>query len=270
MDYKQKVIQAYAGGGEVDRVKKYGEYGMEFMYTKKALDPYIGKDKKVIELGCGGGYYGMHYGPLCKEYHGVDLSPVNVSIFREQIKEAGYENMQVHTGDATELEQIRNDSYDVVLCLGPMYHLNREDRKKCISECYRICRINGIVAFAFINKTGVIAKFAPVFGWDKVLTPRIDDCVLTRGTDDVHTDIFYYTMPEEIEQDAEEIGLSKIRLTGLDFLIEDDKIGEFTEEQRRIWFHYADLVAGSEYATALSNHALLLCRKEEAVEKIYK
>lgn len=263
MDYKQKVIEAYAGGGEVNRAEHAGEYGMEFIYTKKALDPYIGKDKRIIEIGCGGGYYGMHYGPLCMEYHGVDLSPVNVGIFRERIQKAGYENMQVHTGDATNLEQIGDKSYDVVLCLGPMYHLNREDRKKCISECHRICRTNGIVVFAFINKIGVIAKFAPVTGWDTVLTPGIEDCVLKRGTDNVHTDIFYYTLPEEMLQDTGERGLSKIRMTGVDFLVEDCAIEEFTEEQRRIWFYYADIVAGSEYATALSNHALLICRKEE-------
>ena len=40
-NYKQKVLEAYSGGGEVNRAAKTGEYGMEFIYTKRALDPYI-------------------------------------------------------------------------------------------------------------------------------------------------------------------------------------------------------------------------------------
>ena len=46
-NYKQKVLEAYSGGGEVNRAAKTGEYGMEFIYTKRALDSYITKKKKV-------------------------------------------------------------------------------------------------------------------------------------------------------------------------------------------------------------------------------
>ena len=267
MDYKQMVIEAYSGGGEVDRAGNAGEYGMEFIYTKKVLDAYITKEKKVIELGCGGGYYGMHYAPQCREYLGIDLSPVNVDVFNSQIQEAGYENVRAEVGDATALTQVPDDSYDVVLCLGPMYHLNREDRKICMRECKRICRPDGILVFAFINKTGAIAKFGSACGWDAVLTPDIDEFVINRGTDDKNTNIFYYTMPEELLKDAEETGLSKIRMAGVDFLLFEPTIEAFTEEQRRIWFHFAELVTESEYAAALCNHALLECHRQAKKKK---
>lgn len=262
MNYKQKVIESYAGGGEVNRASQTGEYGMEFIYTKKALDPWISDDKKVIELGCGGGYYGMHYGTRCLEYVGVDLSPVNVEIFSKQIAEAGYENVRAEVGDATALTNIPDESQDVVLCLGPMYHLNRDDRKICMQECKRICRPDGVIIFSFINKTGAMAKFGSAGGWDGILTPNIEECVMNRGTDDVHTDIFYYTMPEEMLEDAAEAGLAKVRMAGVDFLLLEERIENFTEEQRRIWFHFAELVTESEYAAALCNHALLICQKE--------
>lgn len=265
MDYKQKVIEAYAGGREVNRAAETGEYGMEFIYTKRVLDSYLSNDKKVIELGCGGGYYGMHYGPRCLEYRGIDLSPVNVEIFSKQIEEAGYENVRAEVGDATALTNISDESQDVVLCLGPMYHLNRNDRKTCIRECKRICRSDGIIVFSFINKVGAMAKYGSSCGWDQILTPKIDECVMNRGTDDVNTDIFYYTMPEEILQDAEEAGLSKIKMAGVDFLLLEQEIEAFNEEQRRIWFHFSQLVTESEYATALCNHALLVCQKQVSV-----
>lgn len=261
-NYKEKIIEKYSGGGEVNRAAQTGPYAMEFIYTKKALDGYIDSSKRVIELGCGGGYYLMHYAPKCKEYLGVDLSPVNVDIVKAQLADSGYENADVMLGDATALTAIADESYDVVLCLGPMYHLNREDRKLCIAECKRICRPGGVIAFAFINKIGAIAKFGHGAGWEHVLTPAIGECVLKRGTDDVNTDIFFFTMPEEMIEDTEAVGLKRIRMTGVDFLVLEEEIDSFTDEQRRIWFQFADAVAGSEYATALSNHALFICKRE--------
>lgn len=261
-NYKAKVIEKYADGREVGRAERSGAFGMEFLYTKKAIDPYISEDKRVIEIGCGGGYYLMNYAPRCKEYIGVDLSPVNIEITKEQIAGSGYQNADAQVGDATNLTQIPDQSFDVVLCLGPLYHLKREDWAKCIAECKRICKDDGVIIFAFINKAGVIAKFAPFAGWENVLTPHIGECVLEKGTDDVNTDIFFYTTPEEMVEDTAREGLKKIRMRGVDFLILDETLDEFTTEQRKIWFKLADLIFESEYATALTNHALFICEKE--------
>lgn len=263
-NYKAKVIEKYADGREVDRAERSGIFGMEFLYTKKAVDPYITKDKRVIEIGCGGGYYLMNYAPVCKEYLGVDLSPVNIEIVKEEIAKSGYTNAAAQVGDATDLAEIPDQSYDVVLCLGPLYHLKREDRGKCIAECKRICKDDGVIIFAFINKAGVIAKFAPFAGWENVLTPHIGECVIEKGTDDVNTDIFFYATPEELIEDTEKEGLKRIRMCGVDFLILDETLDEFTKEQREIWFKLADLIFESEYATALTNHALFICKKENS------
>lgn len=259
--YKEKIIEKYAGGGEVHRAEQTGRFAMEFIYTKRALDEYITSEKKVIELGCGGGYYLMHYAPKCREYLSVDLSPVNVEIVEKQIADNGYANAAVSLGDATDLKEIGDENYDVVLCLGPLYHLKREDRMQCIKECKRICKAGGIIVFAFINKIGAIAKFGHGVGWKHVLTPAVGECVMDRGTDDVHTDIFFFTMPEEMIADTESVGLKRIKMTGVDFLLLEPEIETFTEEQRKIWFQFADMVADSEYATSLSNHALFICRK---------
>lgn len=262
MENKEKVINAYASGNEINRAAEAGEYGMEFINTKKILKEFITKDKRVLEIGCGGGYYGMYFAASCLEYVGVDLSPANIEVFKGLIKEKCYDNVEAQVGDATDLCRIEDSSFDVVLCLGPMYHLNPEGRTKCMAECERVCKPGGTIAIAFINKTGVIAKFGPVLGWDKTLTARIDDYVLTRGIDDINPDIFFYTMPEEMIAEAAKAGLAYERLAGLDFLLSDDVITNFSEEQRKVWFHLSDLIAASEHCAGLANHAMLICRKE--------
>ena len=261
-NYKQKIIEKYADGREVNRQEKMGKYPMEFIYTKKALDTYINTEKRVAEIGCGGGYYLMHYASKCKEYLGIDLSPVNVEVARKQIIEKDLKNASVEVGDATNLAGIADASYDVVLCLGPLYHLKPEERDACISECKRICAPGGFIAFAFINKTGAIAKYGGGDSWQAVLTTDVGESVMKYGSDKKNWNVFYFTMPEELLAATEKQGLKKVRMTGLDFLLLEETIESFTEEQRSIWFQFADMVAGSEYATALSNHALLICQKD--------
>src|SRR5574344_938974 len=103
MENKEEVIAAYVSGNEVDRAKEAGQYGMEFRNTKKILSGYISKDKSVIELGCGGGYYGMYYADSCHDYLGIDLSPKNIKVFQNLIKEKGLKNVKAEVGDATDL-----------------------------------------------------------------------------------------------------------------------------------------------------------------------
>lgn len=147
------------------------------------------------------------------------------------------------------------------MCLGPMYHLNRSDRLKCLSECKRICRDGGIAAFAYINKTGAILKYGNLLGWQSVLTDKISENVLDKGIDDARPDLFFYTMPEEIRMDAENTGFSVIQNVGLDFLVDDKKLSDFSDSQRGVWFKLADLLSASPSCVGISNHALLICKK---------
>lgn len=259
--YKDMVLQTYADGREPQRAELAGAYGLEFHYTKKLLAPYISPEKTVVELGCGGGYYGLYFAPRCKRYLGIDLSPVNIDAFQKSISESGLSNVSARVGDATDLSGVPDGTFDVVLCLGPMYHLNRTDRQACMRECRRICKPGGIIALAFINKTGAMAKFGCAVGWDKVLTPEIDHFVLDLGTDDVNTDIFYFTMPEELSADAMEAGLDICTMAGLDFLIFEDTIEKLTAAQREVLFHGLDIMHESPACTGLANHAMLVCRK---------
>lgn len=259
-NYKDKVLQKYADGMEPRRAELAGPYGLEFHYTKKLLAPYITPETDVVELGCGGGYYGMHFAPQCKSYLGIDLSPVNVAAFQKSIAEASLSNIFAQVGDATDLSGIPDSTFDVVLCLGPMYHLSREDRKTCMQECGRICKSGGVIALAFISQVGAMAKFGTAWGWDKVLTPEVDHFVLDLGTDDTSTDIFFYAMPEEVSSDAAETGLETITMVGVDFLLFEDAIERLTDAQRKVLFHALDMMHKSPSCAGLANHTILLCK----------
>jgi len=258
---KQRIIEAYSTANEKDRAELSGEYGMEFLYTKKFMDEYINPNTELCEIGCGGGYYSIYYADKCKSYFGVDISPENIGAFNKTIKEKNLSNVKAEIADATHLNNIQDDSFDVVLCLGPMYHLNRQDRLKCISECRRICKEDGIIAFAYINKIGAIVKVGIMSGFQNVLTDKISESVLDNGVDDLRPDLFFYTMPEEISADANAVGLEVINNVGLDVILDDQLIESLDVSQREVWFKMADLMNTTPSCVGMSNHALLICRK---------
>ena len=55
--------------------------------------------------------------------------------------------------DATDMSVFENDSFDIVLNMGPLYHLITEtQRQKCISESLRVLKKGGILVTAYIPK----------------------------------------------------------------------------------------------------------------------
>ncbi len=259
---REKIISNYEGFDEDKRAFGTKSEQIEFIYTKKLLDQYIDASKSVVELGCGTGYYGMYLSDKCKTYHGVDLTPKHIEQFQDKIGRYNLRNLSAEVGDATNLLTISNSTYDVVLVLGPMYHLPKEERTKVIAESTRICKSGGIVMFAYINKIGAYLRGCiDTTLKDRYPSKRVNELVLNRGVDDVMPDVFFFTMPEEMEADAKVAGLSVLRSAGVDFTFNASDINTMDDEKYTAWTEIMDTMFQSESCTGVSNHAVLVCRK---------
>ena len=79
------ILKQYGDGSkEENRHKRSRASSLEFYYTKKHLEPFISKETRILEIGCGTGYYGMYYADKCKEYRGVDIVPSHIEMFRKK------------------------------------------------------------------------------------------------------------------------------------------------------------------------------------------
>ena len=57
------------------------------------------------------------------------------------------ETITITQGNATDLSMFADDTYDITLLLGPMYHLfTTEDKLKALSEAIRVTKKNGIAS----------------------------------------------------------------------------------------------------------------------------
>ena len=235
---------------------------IEFIYTKKLLDKYIKPADSVIELGCGTGYYGIYLADKCAGYHGVDLVTKHIKTFDTIIKERQLTNLSASVGDATDLAKNDSGSFDVVLVFGPMYHLPPTQRAEVMRESTRLCRQGGVIMFAYINKTGAYIRVC----LDKALNENYpnkttNEYVLQREVDDILPDVFFFTMPEDIEREATSQGLRVLQNSGVDFAFNASEINGMSVDKYAAWIQIMDCMHESESCTGASNHAVLVCQK---------
>ncbi len=256
---KNKILEQYSLGKEDGRATSSRSCSLEFHYTKKHLEGLIKKTDRVLEIGCATGYYGFYYADKCQEYLGIDIVPDHIDLLKQKIAKSQIKNMSCQIGDATNLNGIDDDSFDVVLCLGPMYHLPSNEREFVFTECARVCKAGGIIALAYINKIGVYAGACIMDS--RYPSEQANKCVIENGTDDVRPDTFFFTTPEEMNTVAIKYGLSKIKNLGTDFFITMNIVDSMSKEEFELMRPLYDQMASYESCTGMSNHALLVCRK---------
>ena len=257
------VREKYRDGQEAARAFTSRYAFLEFYYTQKHIAEYIRPGSAVIELGCGTGYYAIQFAGTCQEYLGVDITPENIAIFEKNAKKHRLKNARGQVGDATCLNDVPDSSFDVVLCLGPLYHLPPDEQRLVFSEWRRICRQGGIAAFAYINKVGVYAGACMHESLrQRYPSQRANELVLGKSVDDVAPELFFFTMPEEIEAVAGEYGFSKLKNLGTDFFMTMGIVHTADDEKFELLKPLLDQMASYGSCTGMSNHAVLVCRKQ--------
>ena len=82
---KDKILMQYSSGKERGRPTSDRNTSLEFHYTKKHLEGFVKPDDKVLEVGCGTGYYGLYFADKCSAYHGIDIVPIHIELFERAI-----------------------------------------------------------------------------------------------------------------------------------------------------------------------------------------
>lgn len=121
---------------------------IEFLTTVKYVEKYLKDGMRIMEIGAATGRYSHYFAQKGYEVNAVELVEHNIEIFKS--KTQPNENISIRQGNALDLSKYHDNSYDVTLLLGPMYHLYTvEDQKKALSETFRITKSGGYVFVAY-------------------------------------------------------------------------------------------------------------------------
>ncbi len=122
---------------------------IERINTEYVISKYVSPNAtKVLDCAAGAGVYVDFLLGLGGRVVASDLSPKHVEILRKQYGE----RIDVYADNATDLSRHADNTFDTVLCCGPLYHLGYDDSVKCIRECLRVCKDGGQVIVAYMNK----------------------------------------------------------------------------------------------------------------------
>lgn len=146
-----KITKYYDNSVEIEWTR-LDRHPFEFEITKRHINEFITCKSTILDIGGGPGRYSFYYAEKNHEVTLVDLSPINIAFANDKQKELGIKLHNTYVGNAIDLSFLESNSFDVVLCMGPLYHLvNEDDRFKVVQECKRVVKNNGIIVFSFIT-----------------------------------------------------------------------------------------------------------------------
>ena len=140
-----EILDFYAEGREDERLPS--RPSLELIRTRLLLERYLPPaPARVLDVGGGSGVHASWLASRGYDVHLVDPAPLHV----EQAAARG--GFRVSLGDARELAAT-DSSYDIVLLLGPLYHLvDRDDRLRALREAHRVTRSGGVVIAVAISR----------------------------------------------------------------------------------------------------------------------
>ncbi|MBN1777376.1 MAG: methyltransferase domain-containing protein [Clostridiales bacterium] len=123
----------------------------EFIVTCRFLDRYIRPGNRVLDIGGGPGRYALYLAEKGCEVTLLDLSPANVRFAADKATEQGLKLCAVE-GDARTADETMQGTFDHVLLMGPLYHLQtEEDRIRAVNASLRLLKPGGLFYASFIN-----------------------------------------------------------------------------------------------------------------------
>lgn len=133
--------------------KKHGS--VEFLTTMRYIGQYIKPGDRVLEVGAGTGRYSHALARQGYAVDAVELIGHNIDVFQNNTQPG--ENISITQGNALDLSAFSDNTYDITLLLGPLYHLyTKEDKRQALREAIRVTRPGGVIFTAYVISDGCL------------------------------------------------------------------------------------------------------------------
>ena len=219
----EKVKNYYKQFDEKNRLKNDNSGKLEFLMTMRILEKNLplvqvsqgdgGIDGvesadgvSILDLGGGAGVYSF---PLAKKGYKVWLADLSETLLAQANKQKEEDNVHnlisCNQVNATNLSCYKDQSFDIVLLFGPLYHLTEKaEREKCISEVGRVLKKGGKVFASFIPHLSGSIALVQRFCWspEQVDINTLEECFASgkfKNLSDKGFQEGYYPASDEIE-----------------------------------------------------------------------
>lgn len=244
---------------------------VEFITSMKYIHKYLPADRisneiKILDIGAGTGRYSIALAEEGYDVTAVELVKYNLGILKQKRDALGDSlkgRVTAIQGNATKLKKLEDNTYDVTLLFGPMYHLfGKEDKIKALSEAARVTKPEGIILVAYCMNEYSVLTYAFK---ERNILQCVDE---HRLSDDYKTlskpeHLYDYMRLEDINALNDALGLKRLQIISPDGPANYIRpfLNQLTEEEFKYFIEYqlatcerADLIgAGAHTVDILRN-----------------
>ena len=259
--YENQIVNYYNNYEEDTRFINKGKR-LEYITTMHYIKKFAKKGCKILEVGAGTGAYSVELAKMGYNVTAVELVENNVKIMKKNAK--GLKNINCLQGDALDLSRFNDNEFDIVLNLGPMYHLyNNKDRQRAISETLRVCKPNGISMFAYLTHSSIFWSFGII----KKQIKYLSEFMTSKGViKDIPEEIFCSYFNEDFNKQFDKTKSTHITSVATDGLAqimrEYMNREDFTEEEYELFVKWHLATCERLDHQGLSSHMLYICKKD--------
>lgn len=261
METEKILTEFYRNYDEEGRLlSRHGQ--VEYLTTMHYIQKYLKAGMRILEVGAATGRYSHALARMGYRVDGVELVQHNIDIFLKNTQTG--EDVTVFRGDARDLHFLEDETYDMTLVLGPMYHLfTEEDQRRAISEAMRVTKQGGILAFAYCGNEATLVQFC--FGRGMIREERyqklIDPVTFKASSDPM--ELFQLYRREEIDDLMKDFSTERLHYIGTDMATNymRETVDAMDEEMFDLYLRYHYSICERSDCVGTSHHILDVHRK---------
>lgn len=217
------------------------------------------KDSKILDIGAGTGRYSVALADAGYDVTAIEAVKYNLGILKSKKSQ-----VKAHLGNALNLRKFEDESFDLTLLFGPMYHLcKEEDKIKALSEAKRVTKKGGYILVAYcMNEYSVVTyAFKERNILDCIKEGRIDENFRVRPREG---DLYDYVRIEDIDAINKACSLKREKLIGVDGAADYMRpfLNRLSEEEFELFLKYQLTVCERYELVGAGAHCLDILRKE--------
>lgn len=261
MEIFKALTEFYSGYDEDGRLlSKHGS--VEYLTTMRYVEKYLKSGMRILEIGAATGRYSHTLARMGYRVDAVELIQHNINIFKQNTKPG--ENITIRQGNAKDLSFIPDETYDITLLLGPMYHLfTVPEQKQALREALRVTKKSGILFAAYCGNDATMVQYC--FGRGMLKEERylnLVDMETFKASSDP-AELFELYRKEDIDALMEGFAGQRLHYVGTDMATNymRQTIDEMDDEFFRLYLRYHFTICERSDMVGTSHHILDVFRK---------
>lgn len=233
---------------------------IEYRTTMKYINKYLNTmtNPKIIDIGAGTGAYSI---PLANE--GYDVTAVELIKHNLMTLKNKSNKVKTYLGNAIDLSKFKDNTFDIVLLFGPMYHLiSNEDKLKALSEAKRILKNNGLIFISYyMNEYAIITHgFIENTIKEDIKNNLIDNTFHITPKED---DLYSMVRLEDINYYKDTLNLKRVKILSQDGPTDylRSTINKMDDETFELYYKYHLSICERKELLGSSSHVLDILKK---------